>query len=217
MKLKLLAAAALVAFATPASAALYTVSNVFTTSGAGDALFQNEDGSLLSGGVVAMGYFNADYTISTTDMAANIGAFTTVASALSGSASASLEGSFAGYVEAAGVNGGQITVGNSLLGRALFVFVGNAATLGASAQFAIKQIGVIADDVPFNQEYLANPFAGAPPVLGNVGTFTGNAAGPNGAGSSIYTTLQLVTPVPEPSAALLGAVGALGLLRRRRN
>lgn len=56
------------------------------------------------------------------------------------------------------------------------------------------------------------------------GSYTTAATGPAGmfgaAGSGIGQSLKtatLVAGVPEPSAALLGAIGALGLLRRRRN
>ena len=46
--------------------------------------------------------------------------------------------------------------------------------------------------------YVVNPYQG---VAGNV---------------TITHSFQLVDPIPEPSAALLGALGVLGLLRRRR-
>lgn len=53
-------------------------------------------------------------------------------------------------------------------------------------------------------------------VYGNKIAVTGQSSVPSGS----YTqgiALSAVAPVPEPSAALLGAIGALGLLRRRRN
>lgn len=70
------------------------------------------------------------------------------------------------------------------------------------------------------------PATGAAPVVTSIGiagftqaTVTTGAirnstAGAENAGGYIY---QLGAVIPEPSAALLGAFGALGLLRRRRN
>lgn len=46
-----------------------------------------------------------------------------------------------------------------------------------------------------------------------VGALKNSTTGTENAGAYIYT---LGTAIPEPSAALLGAIGALGLLRRRR-
>jgi hypothetical protein len=58
------------------------------------------------------------------------------------------------------------------------------------------------------------------PTLGSV-TFTPATAGDGiGIGTSVLNSgsgFQLAAVIPEPSAALLGALGALGLLRRRRN
>ena len=198
------------------NAANYIVSNVVTGSGSGDVLFENGSSSnLLSGGIVAMGYFPADYVISSDlgDIGLTISNFTSVASALAGSPSASLEGSFAGYVEGPTVDGAALTGANALIGRALYVFVGNGPTLETSTEFALKQIAVLAADEPLENDYLANPIGGATPIIGSFDTFTGDVLS-NG-GTVTYTTLKLEA-IPEPSTVLLGAIGALGLLRRRR-
>ena len=76
------------------------------------------------------------------------------------------------------------------------------------------QVGTIFSDDPVEQTYVAQAFS-LTPIIGNVGSYTGNASG-LASGSEAYTTLKLVSAVPEPTAALLGAFGALGLLRRRR-
>ncbi len=214
MKIKLFLASALVAFALPTSAATFTVSNVVSGTGATDALYQNSDGTLLAGGIVHVGYFPAGYSISSSlnDIEATITNFTSFASQLAGTFSADLGGAFPGYVQGPGVAGPTITGADPLVGRALYAFVGNGATLAASNAFGLKQVDTLRDDVPFNNEYLANPFGGVAPVIGSVGNFVGNASG---LGSSPYTTLQLAL-IPEPSTALLGLIGTLGLLRRRR-
>jgi hypothetical protein len=209
MKLKLALASALMALTVSSQAAIYIVSNV--GDGLTDVLFQAADNSLLDGGIVAIGYFQTGYSFTTsTDAVTN---FTTLASALSGSASSTLGGSFKGYVEGASVQGLNITSGNALLGVPLYVFVGNSSTLAASTAFGLQQVNTFAEDFPGEQNYTAN-LGGAPaPVFGTVGSYTGDAAGQ---GSATFTTLKLAA-VPEPSTTLLGALGALALLRRRRN
>jgi len=216
MKMKYIAALFL-GLSLSASAAIYIPSNVINGDGSTDALIQNNDNSLNSGGTVLVGYFAAGYIFSSLDtealMLSAITDFTSVASASIGGNSASLGGAFAGYYEGVTNDTAAITSG-SLLGRALYVFAGNSGTLAGSTEWAIKQFGTIASDDPNEQTYVANPFGGTAPQFGSFGTFTGNASG---FGSSTFQTLQLAAVVPEPSAALLGAIGALGLLRRRRN
>lgn len=209
MKLKLVFASALMALTVSSQAATYIVSNV--VDGLTDVLFQAADNSLLDGGIVAIGYFQTGYSFTTsTDAVTN---FTTLASAFSGSPSDGLGGSFKGYVEGASVPGLTITTGNPLLGVPLYVFVGNSSTLAASTAFGLQKVATFAEDFPDDLTYTAN-LTGAPtPVFGTVGSYTGNAGGQ---GSSTYATLQLAA-VPEPSTTLLGAIGALALLRRRRN
>ncbi len=210
MKLKTLFA--LICSIGSANAAIYTVSNVVTGNGSSDALFQNADDSLNSGGIVSVGYFTVGYTISTTDMSANISNFTAGASALVGSSSTSLGGSYAGYVEAAAVDGVNITDTDPLIGESMYVFFGNAATLAGSTSWAIKAIKTISADSPTEETYIANPFGGTAPVFGSIGTYTGDASG---FGSSTFQTLKLAA-IPEPSALLLTGLGTLLLLRRRR-
>ena len=213
MKMKLAFAAALVAMASNASAAVFAVSNVTTGYGYSDALFQLEDNSLSNGGIVAMGYFSGTPSGNLEDIATTVGDFTILASGLTGSYSGSLGGNFAGYIEEI-VQGASIIEPNSLIGKSLYVFAGNASTLAASTQWALVQVGTIFSDDPVEQTYVAQAFS-LTPIIGNVGSYTGNASG-LASGSEAYTTLKLVSAVPEPTAALLGAFGALGLLRRRR-
>lgn len=209
MKLKLVFASALMALTVSSQAATYIVSNV--GDGLTDVLFQAADNSLLDGGIVAIGYFQTGYSFTTsTDAITN---FTTLASALSGSPSDTLGGSFKGYVEGSLEQGSSILNGNALLGVPLYVFVGNSSTLAASTAFGLQKVNTFANDAPLEQSYTANLAGGPTPVFGTVGSYTGDAGGQ---GSSTYATLKLAA-VPEPSTALLGAIGALALLRRRRN
>jgi hypothetical protein len=56
-----------------------------------------------------------------------------------------------------------------------------------------------------------------------VGTFTADATTQvlsvtaTSGGFAVANALTIGTVIPEPSTALLGAIGLLGLLRRRRN
>jgi Transposase IS200 like len=150
--------------------------------------------------------------------------FTIRASGRTGGLSAQLNASLgAGYIDEALFDGALIADSDARVGRALYVFVGNGASLAqfdavlnptGSTAWALKQVGTIAGDDGGENDYNANPFGGVAPIIGSINpsAFTGD---PAGLGGGTYSALQLVA-VPEPSAALLGAIGALGLLRRRR-
>lgn len=221
MKINLIAAFTLLAATASSSAAVFVVSNVVGGVAATDALFQNTIGSggaLMNGGVVTLGYFGTNSYVpsgSLVNIGTTISDFNVVASGIPGTTSADLGGSFAGFVQAGGITStpATITGASTLIGRALYVFAGNGATLAASTAWALKQVNFIGDDVPNDITYLANPLGGAAPIIGSVGSFVGNAGGQ---GSGTFSTLQLAA-VPEPSTAVLGIIGAFGLLRRRRN
>lgn len=212
--------AALVACIGYANAANMVVSNVALGPGAaGDTLFASKANVPLSSGIVTMGYFTAGFDVNANLAPANwanlVANFTVVTSAVPGTNSSTLGGAFAGYVEAEGFAAGTITTGNPLLGRMLYTFVGGSATLLQSITdpntgIALFEVRALADDVPFDQTYVANPSLGTVKI-GAAGSFEGDA----GAGPGTYKTLQLVA-VPEPSALLLGALGILGFVRRRR-
>ena len=195
MKRFFILVATLLALVLPSRAAEFSVTNVL--DGVTDTLFQNGDGSLLNGGVVAIGYFPAGFTPTTPADA--VSHFTTLASAICGSPSPSLGGSFPGYVEGPWVWGQFITDGNPLIGRPLYVFVGNAATLAASTSFGLQQNATIGSDVPV-ENYYAAYLGGAPaPLFGKVGSYTGDAGGQ---GSSTFPTLQLtISPMPASITA----------------
>jgi hypothetical protein len=214
MKLKLAFVSALIGMASMAQAATYVVSNIGSGYASSDALFQNVNGSLLVGGIVALGHFNTNAAPSgdLSLIATTIANFTILASStLAGGYSDTYLASVPGIVEAPAVNGAQITTGNVLLDRGLYVFVGNASTLADSTSWALAQVNTLKNDVPFNNTYSANPF-GVAPVIGSIGSATSTDLGGT---SATFTTLQMEA-IPEPSSVLLGTLGVLGLLRRRR-
>ncbi|MEX1049311.1 MAG: hypothetical protein WED15_07270 [Akkermansiaceae bacterium] len=215
MKLKLIFAATFLVLASHASAATYYINNA-VAGDTSDTLFLNENGGLLDGGIISIGYFaTTGPSSSLTDIATTISNFTLIHSVLAGSFSADLEAALAGYAQspdALRFQGATITAPNTLIGKAVYLFAGNAATLAGSTAWALAEVGIIADDVPFEQEYNASP--GGAVILGDIGTFT-TFTGGSGAAVGTFAALQL-SAIPEPSAALLGALGVLGLLRRRR-
>lgn len=215
MKIKQTILAATLAMMTPTLAGVYYLSNVVTGDGSADALIQKHDGSLLTGGILAMGYFPVGYAIAPgfENIHTTISNFTIVTSSAVGSFSVSLGAAKPGYVEADPFAGPIITDPEPLIMQPLYAFCGDAATLDGSSQWALKRVATIMDDVPFTYEYLANPKGGWAPNVGTIGSYVGDASGMAAPGARVYQTLQMV---PEVSTALLAACGACALLRRRR-
>ena len=111
---------------------------------------------------------------------------------------------------------GDLIAGNALIGKKLYAFVGNQSTLASSTAYALYLVDTFVEEQSgFGLTYLAQPY-GITPLIGSVDTITTLSPAIVSGDPETYTTLKLVA-VPEPSAALLGAVGALALLRRRRN
>lgn len=217
MKKTILAAMATLLATTGAShAANVVVSNV--TQGVGDTLFVHRFTGRMVSGIVSAGYFPAGFDVDANLSQANwanlVANFTIVTSGTPGSFSATLDGSFAGYVEKEGIQIGTITGANPLLGRMLYGFVGGSATLlqsitDPSSSIGLFEIRPLGDDIPFDNTYQIDP-TGKVIKIGTLGTFVGDA----GAGVGTYNTF--VIGIPEPSGALLGALATLGFLRRRR-
>jgi hypothetical protein len=200
------------------NAASFLISNI--VSGPGDTLYANSDGSLMNGGLVSIGYFNSD-AINPTDYASlitNLPNYVTVTSAVPGGPSVTLGGSFSGYAESPddGLGNptptdiGIITGLNALVNRNIYILMS-----GSGGQYGLISAGFIADDAnpggPFT--YSSNPIN--VPIVGTAvaNGFVGDPA-PGGPGNGDYNIVKMV---PEPSAALLGSLGVLVLLRRRRN
>ena len=186
MKKILILVAAILSLVLPSRAAQFEVTNVFD-----DVLFQNADGTLLNGGVVAIGYFPAGYTFTTPADARNN--FTILASAISGGYSDTMGGSFPGYVEGRST----IIVNNSQIGRALFVFAGNAGSLGTSNAWFLQEVGVIQSEELLYSEPNGISNCSAFPIFGKMGTWTGDPGGWGGYGT--YITRQLTSPVSLPT------------------
>ena len=110
-------------------------------------------------------------------------------------------------------SGGRVGAASSFLGQNAYTIVGNGADIASSTQFVIyKHEDVFTDDsaaaidVQFRSE------------LGETGG-TYLFGGPNGTitiGEFEFAAVNMAVAVPEASSVLFGALGALGLLRRRR-
>ncbi len=98
-------------------------------------------------------------------------------------------------------------------GASSYVLVGNSSTLANSTKLAVYRTGATftAVDGAGNSNVALSATTPANWVFGTTRSVTTQSTLNN----SAFTTG--VTLVPEPSTALLGAIGALGLLRRRRN
>jgi hypothetical protein len=215
-KLTAICGAAALLCVSSATAANYYINNAVTGEST-DWLFQDSDGSALNGGIVALGYFSGGAPSSSiNDISATIAAFNLQHSGITGTYVEDLEGSYAGYVQVKPILvGSSITAPNSLIGQNMYLFVGNRATLASSTAWALAVVRKISDDLPFTQQYDANPngtsIYGGAAGIGEFSTFTGDV----GLGSFTYNTLRL-QPIPEPSSLILASLGVLALFRRRR-
>lgn len=119
------------------------------------------------------------------------------------------DGFFSGVVD-----GGRVGASSPFLGQNLFTVTGNASTLADSSEALIYRHSVT---------FPNDDGAPAPASLSAVPGDAGGAylfGGPSGGTTVILGTdipaVMMGTLIPEPSVALLGAFGVLGLLRRRR-
>ena len=227
MKTKLVTLFASTLLALPACAASYTLSfgvgvdangiqdaagRAFRDNTAVGSSFAGAAGGTSAGpGVVATGIFSTDALAASTSSQL-IAAFTNF-------------GSTTVPFSAVGTNGNRgvfslgtagTVAGSTFAGKNIYIFAGNATTLASSTQFFVfktNSLFAAADDnSPTSVEYIFNPASGT--VL--FGTAVADMKTTSG-DSTVTPGFQMATAVPEPSAVLLGAIGALGLLRRRRN
>jgi len=199
-----------------ANAALYTVQ---TGTGAAINGFGNSAGLAFQGssttgfpaGSLSFGYFNISD--------AQITATTSLSTLFSSFVSFAGPGTFAvagpigqrGSVSVAGSG----TVGSTgFEGKNIYALVVNATTLGAATEAAVLKTSTL---FAASQDALPTP---AVVTLNTTGTLLFGSSVSDlkttNTDTSVNAGFLTAAPVPEPSAALLGAVGALGLLRRRR-
>ena len=199
-----------------ASAAELLINNV--VAGQGDTLYANQDGTLMNGGSVHMGYFPVTVTSAELDtipkLLSQLSSFTNVVSGVPGTFSESLGGSFPGYVDQRDwVRAAMIDFEHPLHGRMIYSIVTDAPDLSSvslQSQFALLAIAKFRYDLPLEEQYTSNP-ADLAPIIGTLGTFHGDA----GAGEGVYLTLEMDV-VPEASVGWMTALSGAVLFRRRR-
>ncbi len=184
----------------------------------GDIVLTDASGVLLSTGIVSAGYFTTGFDVSTAvltnDFVSLYSNFISLTSGAIGQTTLQFGSDIAGFFETPNTNYGAPTV--DMLGKTLYSFFGDGATLNTSSQFALVQFAETIDaDTPLPDANDLNLFVGAPfaVLIGSTGGTASVDLNPIGLGTVTNPTLALV---PEPSVALLGAFGVLGLLRRRR-
>lgn len=109
-------------------------------------------------------------------------------------------------------------------GKTAVMLIGNNATIANSTAIVAFTFGAFGDPNPTTGA-LVQTFAltsASSPLVGIITPMASNTTGGAGqpSATSLFTNgVQLVSivPVPETSTSLLGAIGALALLRRRRN
>lgn len=165
-------------------------------------------------GVVGWGYFSTD-SLTTLNNVQLIAAFTPIVSSSSFLAHGTT-GNRSVYNQS--ITNFAIT-GTEFAGKNQYIFAGNGDTFANSTEFLVVKTQFLfnaADDLvatPITNTVRPND-AESSLLLGSVVTNVQTA------NTDVSTTagwqMAAVTVIPEPSAALLGAVGAMLLLRRRR-
>lgn len=212
MKNKLVIVAALAVSIGSASAFTVSTANVATFTATGGLPITSEGGTLIPSGtgIIATGYFSslADNAVDATNIAGDF--------QILGATSAFAAGAFGnppGIFDLTTL-GGLIGDGSDFIGENVYIVIGNGATLGASTEFAVWNSGTTfskSADVP------GTSVAITPGGVGKTGLIYGTVGGPQNPGVNFDESIALSSaPIPEPSITLLGALGILGLIRRRR-
>lgn len=213
MKLKhtLIAGAGLLAFAATGQAAVTLTGRNFTTPTSGVALVDSGNNLLAAGsGSWTAGTFAAgfNFNVTATQVIAGFNAVTTTAG---------IGTPFAGtFNNSVTYDGGTTATPASVVGQAVYILVGNGLTLATSTQIAVFTTGgvFIGGDAIGNGGFTADAETVGKVVYGQTGGAPNTQ--PNGAFNLTNSVRLISAPVPEPSTMMLGAIGALGLLRRRR-
>jgi len=163
-------------------------------------------------GIVAFGFFSTDDFSTTSTAASLVSLFTQFGS------SAEFGGASTGGNRSVFSRAATQTIGTTFNTKSIYLFSGNGSTFANSTEFLVAKMDstvfAAADDTAnatVAKVITINP-ANSTVLLGSEisNVYTTNTDASNTAG------WQMAELVPEPSSALLGAIGALILLRRRR-
>ncbi len=222
-----LIAFSLISMSLPSFGALYTLNNGTSTTASGiqtttERTFRGSttDGTAFTGtnlgtsagpGILAIGIFSTD-DLSTMTSAANLlAAFTQF-----GAAGAFAGASTTGQRSIFSLPTSGTVSGTSFSGKNIYLIAGYGNTLAGSTEFLVLKTTTLFTDaqdlLPTALTLTVRPDATTTTLFGSTNTnvWTTNS-------DAVTTAGWTMAAVPEPSAALLGAFGVLGLLRRRRN
>ena len=190
-----------------------SLGNIFRGSTAfGASLGGAAGGTSAGAGVIGVGFFTTeDSSLATLTGSALVSAFTQF-----GGLGTFSNGGPAGNRGVFTLGQPQFTVEDSVFaGQNMYLLVGNGTTFENSTEFLVvkntKTFAVADDDVATDINVTFN--AGNSTLL--FGSVAGDVRTTNTDGTATPGWSTAV-PVPEPSAALLGLLGAVGLIRRRR-
>lgn len=192
-----------------AEAATVNVGGVFSgTSGLG---VRTSTGTVLSAGgfYIAVGSFDVVPTVlpDATNLYTAVDSMNIFAVLTSPTAAGNTQGTITGSF--VGTGGGSASLFN---GKQIYFVVGNGSTRANSTEFAIL---TTATSVLFPADVTTSSTASVTFSSINNSVVLANA-GLEDANGTARDLIVLAAPVPEPSVALLGALGVLGLVRRRR-
>lgn len=181
---------------------------------AGDS-FTGATGGLSAGpGVVAVGVFSSDALSGLSTVSSILSLFTNFGNVTNTFAAAAATGNRGIF----SLSSPSVTVtGNaSFATKNMYLIAGNGSTLAASTAFLIVKSNTL-----FNAADDLSPTATSVTFRPDTSTllFGTSVADVKTASTdnSVTPGWQMANVIPEPSSALLGVVGALGFLRRRRN
>lgn len=180
--------------------------------------------SAATGGTVNMGYFNTlsasqIATLAATPTLANI---LTLANDFVSVVTTTIDGAGANTGLYNAATAGNITLPGARNNESFYTFIGNSGSLLTSTSFLlwdhVDTIGPVDTVATPDSNNLQLGTEGSALISGGTTNVTipTDALGAPPGSTAQFTGVRLFNAIPEPSTALLGAIGALGLLRRRR-
>lgn len=206
----LITSIAAIAFAASATAATFNVTTGTgpNVTGIGDS---SGVGLVGTGGIAAIGTFSTTDFSTFTSVADFTGAFTAFGTP---SSTNFLDAGFFGNSGVFTFVPAGLAADAAFAGQAMYLFVGNAATFDAATELLVLDTGRLFqatdDNVPTPQDVTINS--------GMTALYGGTVANIPTNGTDSTTNAGFVTAVviPEPSTAILGGLGLIGFLARRR-
>jgi hypothetical protein len=195
------------------TAGMFTSANAFIVliqSGFDKAVTTTTNVAIPSGtGFVATGFFT---TVADVDLINTAPASLATAFQQFGNSGTFGFGGFGGVYQVESAPG-RISPGSPFVNKSIYTLLGNGSSVSTSSEFVIfKHNGLFLVDDQDSQDKTYDATLGVDGAF-LMGSATGDIIN---VGGFDFPQVKMVAAVPEPSAALLGALGALGLLRRRR-